>query len=303
MVLFDVSKIISIDLESYFNDYAEFVSQHNQTLVEYFSKETTFPKFEFDKLDELINRTFEIKRSLSLHKSRLSSYFCFEILDSVETVDSALQLINNYSRWLRSSFVKGRFKDSIEVDFILKQNQTLEQLSSEIGFTNSEEGFINLSQRNHIKETDYNLDGGLLFTFGYQTDQSIAVSTVVDNLFGKNVLGKDISKKLQIKDNDLVCLSPEATFDQTCDILTKLLKNGNPEFPTQGFDKATISNKNSLSNMLPVFLRQLYATVDRDDTIASFRIVDIRTDGDALKIEIEFYSHLSYEVKQTVDGN
>lgn len=303
-MLSDISKILNFDLKKFFESYVDFIDSYNQELIKYYTLEGEYPKEGFDTLDSLLLDCVSIYEKINNFRDSLEDYYSFVILDKFEDCYHSLEIINNYSKWLRTSFVKGRFKDTVEVDFILKQNQTLESLSSIIGFEDREKGALELSLRNHIRETDYTTDGGLIFKFSYQNQESLYLNTVVDILTGENILGKDINKFLTFKDNDLLTLSPKETFIQTCSILCGLLKNNNPEFPIQGFDKSSLSNKNVLNNTLPTFIRQFYSTVGRDDTIASFELVNISTEGDALKIEIKFKSLLvDTTEKLVVNGN
>lgn len=303
-MLSDISKILNFDLKGFFERYLDFINNDNQELVNYYTLESEYPKESFDKLDRLFSDCRTIYEKIKIFRNNLENYYGFLVFDQVEDCYHTLNIIENYNKWFRTSFLKGRFKSTVEVDFVLKKNQTLENLSEEIGFEDRERGALELSIRNHIKETDYALDGGLVFKFSYQNDESLYLNTVVDVLTGENVLGKDIDKKFIFRENDLLTLSPKETFVQTCSILCGLLKNNNPEFPTQGFDKRTLSNKNVLNSTLPTFIRQLYSTVGRDDTIASFEIINIKIEGDCLRIEIEFKSLLEGRVtKQTINGN
>ena len=81
------------------------------------------------------------------------------------------------------------------------------------------------------------------------------------------------------------------------------MKNDNPEIPSQGLDKSLISNKNVVLNMMPTFIRQLYATIGSDDTISTLNIVSIDNEGDKVSIEVQLISQLGNEVKQTINGN
>ena len=67
--------------------------------------------------------------------------------------------------------------------------------------------------------------------------------------------------------------------------------------------KSLISNKNVVLNMMPTFIRQLYATIGSDDTISTFNIVSIDNEGDRVSIEVQLISQLGNEVKQTINGN
>lgn len=303
-MLSDVSNILNFDLQDFFQRYIDFINSSDSELINYYMSEGDYPKESFDTLDSLLSDCTTVYEKLKYSRNRLQDYYSFLVIDQFEDCYHTLNIINNYSKWLGTSFVNGRFKNTVEVDFVLKQNQTLESLSENLGFDDREKGFLELSIRNHIKEIDYTTKGGLVFKYSYQNEGSISLNTVVDILTGENILGKDIDKKLTFKDNDLLSLSPKETFNQTCSILCGLLKNSNPEFPTQGFDKSSLSNKNVLNTTLPIFIRQLYSTVGKDDTISSFKISSIDISGDALKIEIEFKSLLTdTTTKQTVNGN
>ena len=55
---------------------------------------------------------------------------------------------------------------------------------------------------------------------------------------------------------------------------------------------------------MSTFIRQMFSTVKKDDTIASFAISDLAEDGDCLKIEVQYKSYLDSEpVKQVIYGN
>lgn len=297
------SNIIGIDIKSFLNDCLNFIESYNQTLIDYYESGTDFPKTAFDTLDSLSRTLQDITHKISINRNQLTLLSDFEVVDSLENFKSFFLTIENYSRWLKSSLVSGKFKNDVEIKYCLRQNQTLESLSREIGWTDDEQGFLDLSLRNAIKETDYDLNKSLIFNFSYQGSKAFVLNSVVDEMVGERILGKDIQKKLQIFDNDLLTLAPEMTFQQSCEILTRLIKNSNPEFPLQGFDKSAISNKNIISNRLPTFIRQLYSVVGSDDTIAQFQVVNTSLEGDCLKIDIEYKSHLNSTSRQTVYGN
>lgn len=298
-----ISDILGIDIRQYLQDCVNYINQYNSILINYVSNGTQYPRTAYILLDELISRYEEIFKRIRFRRDRLQGLHMFEIIDQVENIRSVLRSFDNYSRWMKSSFVKGRFTDSAEIIYVLKQNQTIENVSLSAGYGNGEDGFLDLTYKNKIRERDYDLNGGLTFRFSYQNEQRIQLDTIVDNMTGDNLLGKDIKRKIQLMDDDLLYLSPQDTFVQTCEILTALTKNSNPEFPVQGFNKESLTNRNGLNNMLPIFVRQMYSIVSSDDTITSFSIKNVSVENDALRIEMEFHSHLSTEVKQVIYGD
>lgn len=295
---------LGFDVKQFFQNCFTLLQDYQPKLVTYYTKEGTFPKEAFQLLDKLEAQVPVIYNKLRVNRENFDNYSDFLVFDQIEDFVSIFKTIENYSKWYKSSTIKGRFKQTTEVNFILRQNQTLESFSSEVGWNNREKGALDLALRNQIKETDYDLSGGMVFRFAYQNDKKIELQTVVDEMTGENLLGKDIQSTLEFKNDDLVYLTPADTFLQTCEILTNLMKNSNPEFPDEGFDKSAISNKNIMRVRMSTFIRQMFATVKRDDTIASFSISDVSIDGDALSIEVQYKSYLGGEpVKKAVYGN
>ena len=295
---------INFDVRGFFENSLILLQDYQSRLVSYYTNDGDFPKDAFDLLDRLESEVKQIYSKVKVSRSALDKFSDFVVFDQIEDFASTFRVIENYSRWLRSSTIKGRYKRETEIDFILRQNQTLEELSDEIGWDSREKGFLDLTTRNQIKETDYDLSGGLVFKFSYQNEKNFQLVTVVDEMTGENILGKDVARQLRFEEDDLLALSPADTFFQTCEILTGLFKNSNPEFSDDGFDKSAISNRNIMRIRLSTFIRQMYATVSKDDTIASFAISDVREESDCLKIEMQYRSYLSTDpVKTFVYGN
>lgn len=303
--MINVQNIINIDVKSYFNDFISFVSQYQQSIIDYYTTESSYPKKAFDNLQELLVIKNKVYEEISSHRNLLNEFKYFEIVDALEDSFAVLDTFQNYSRWLRSSMVNGKFKESTEVNIILRQNQTLEHLSGELGFSNQDEGALQIALRNNIKEIDYSYDNkNLVFNFGYQNQTSLYLNSIVDNLTGENILGKDLQKKLEFSVDDLRVLSPNETFQQACDIILNLRKRDNPEFPQMGFDKTLLVNRNVVGSTLPSFVRQLYSIASSDDSIASFQVSKMDLNSDALTVEIIFKSWIGNEIKQyTNNGN
>ena len=295
-----VSNIISFNLQLFFEDYLTFVTQHKSLISNYYTKGTSYPKTSFDLLYSLKSRAKLILEKISIKRDYLENYSDFEVVDQIQDVIHCLEIIDNYSRWLKSSLFKGKFKQNAEIDVILKQGQTLESFANEVGYINRDEGSIDIALRNKLRETDLSLEGGVKFRFSYANENGLVLSSIVDNLNGDNILGKDLNKKISIVNNDLDILSSSDTFYQTCEILISLLKNDNPEFPSDGFDKSMLVNRNTINSMLPSYIRQLYNIIKKDDSIVNFNISNVFVEKDILRVEVIFRSWLNNEVKQVI---
>lgn len=298
-----VSNIVKINLQKFFEDYVMFITQGKQYITDYYIKNTTYPKSSFDALYSLKKESRIILDKISSNRDYLINFSDFEVVDQLETVIHCLEIIDNYSRWMRSSLFNGKFKQSAEIDVILKQHQTLESFATEAGYVDKDQGAIDIALRNNLKEIHTTLDGGVIFRFNYYDNNKLLLNSVIDNLNGDNLLGKDIKKKITFGVDDILTLEPSDTFAQSCEILISLLKGDNPEFPYVGFDKSTLINKSTINTMLPSYIRQLYSMVFQDDSISNFNVSNIYMNNDRLNIDIIFKSWLNNEVKQIVNGN
>lgn len=310
-VLLQIYITISMVLKSFierarqfFEDFGKFMQKEHSSIVDYYTQGTEFPKNGFDCLDLLIASSEEIKQKIRDLRNSFNSLYFFEVVDRFEICCGMLDFISNYSKWYQSTSIKGRYQSTSQVISVLKQNETLESLSTRVGYSDKEEGFLDIALRNHIKEEDYNLEGGLVMkTSASINNGSLVLNTVVDELVGESVLGRDLQQKLSFSEDDLTCLPPQETFEQTIRLICKLFKGNNPEFPSSGLDKSFLSNKNGLCIMLPTVMRQLNEIVSTEDTIRNFTIKSIDNSGDMMKIDLEFESVLSNQISQTIDGN
>jgi len=301
----DSSDLLNFDTDAFFGRFDSLVNTENQSLVDYYTSEGEYPKDAEDLIRELENDVDELQKKTITTRESVNNYFAFMVNDWIEACKSGLESLKNYGRWLHSSFVDGVGKSWVETTLIQAQNQSLEKFSDMLGFLDRNQGAIDIAMRNNLREEDYTNDGGAIMSYSFQNDNvTMILETIIDYLVGENVLGKDIASKLLFVDNDLDFLKPRDTFAQTVNVLCGLMKNANPEFPLDGFDKSTLLNQNMLNNRLPTFIRQLYETVGRDDSIASFNILNINTSGEALSIEMEFISHLRGETQKfVIHGN
>lgn len=263
-----------------------------------------YPKEAFVALSEAESAVKYALQEVSNSPKQTQSVF--EQVDALESCLSDIRTLRNAVRWLKSSIDKeGKVGSEAELEMHLKQNQTLESLSKDLGFADADGNALKIGLRNRIKETDYDIEGGRSLNVAPANNNNLKPNSVVDIMVGENVLGKDLQRKLTFADDDLAVLSPKDTFVQTCEIFTGLTKNCNPEFPDDGFDKTTICNKNLMNSRLSTFLRQMSAVVGRDDTIANFSLANVEMEGDVVRVDMEFESNLKNgeTIRGSVYGN
>lgn len=285
------------------NKFISFIENDEPIIYSYYCDNRNYPRESFLALDALYKEIKDTITEIKSNRNTLNNFKYFEFLDYLEDCLLCLENINNYSRWLRSSIIKGRSKNEAEIDFVLEQNQSISSFSRKLGYENGDIGELDIQLRNKLKETSYNLDGGLRLKYNFIDSNKIQVNTVVDSLNNDTILGKDIDKSFLIVNEDLSTVTKTDCFKQSIEILLTMKRNDNPEHPKYGLDKNIISNKNYISQIIPSISRQLYELISTDDTIDSFVIKNIEQRDDKLCLLIEVKAIENFVYKTAIYGN
>jgi hypothetical protein len=206
------------------------------------------------------------------------------MLELIEGLKIDVDTVLNLPKWLRSTIEKARFKPLSE-NITLKQNQTLEGLTRDIGDSNWRENWFNLAINNNLQEEDYTSEGGNLLSVTLVTGQVLQLDSVVDTINEDTILGKDLDKKLSFEDNDLKVLNSKDTFYQSVLIASSLRKGQNSSLPELGLPREVFGiNKNILN--YPSIIRRITESMKTDDTIKTINIEDISLEQDGVKITL-----------------
>ena len=292
-----IEKLLGYDIENFFNIYDVFVSNHLPSLKYFYKTDDAnyLPFDSFKVLENLLEESKFIYNKINNHKNILNNSVYFEIINNFEEIYSKLLTWNNLGVWMHSE--KDIYRDmTSRIPYQLSKNETIEQMSSEVGYANRDEGFVDITWENRTKETDWDLHGGNRLYYRYTDtyrEMEYDIITLVGTLFGEKVYGLDIDQNFIFEDNDLKTLMYRDTFIQTCNILINLRLNDNPEFPNDGIDKRMLSNRQDTFMSMPILKRNMIDYIGRDDTIRNFVIRDVNFEGDAIFMKVEFYSQLN----------
>lgn len=294
-------EVSNYNLSQYITDFVAFVKEDQQRIADYYNFDSnSVPTSSFLKLDSLKKERDKVQILIQENKSRFIRSDFWELVENLDDISIKLDTISNYSKYYKSSISKSGSSNNVEMTYILRQNQTLESLSNEIGYSNPDDDWVNLSISNNMREEDYDLQGGHIFKFTFQNDYRIQLKSVIDNITVDNLYGKDLDKKLSFVDNDLNTLSPKDTIYQAVNILIGLIKGDVPEFPNDGIDKQLISKLNKSFNVFPSLFRQIYNVFSKDDTIKAITLNDIKIIEDSVRMEIQIETRLSELITQHI---
>lgn len=280
---------------AFFKSFDDFLSNDYKNIISYYSGNiTNLDNNSFKKLNTLKEGIQQLFSVFSLNKNTFIEYKWWILIEQIEKIDNLLMMIDNTSKWLRSTISRGNFNPNPEVQIPFNQGQTLESISREtLGSTNWSNTWVDLALKNDLREEDYTSQAGFLIKANFNFAlNSFVITAIVDNPVGERVLGIDLDKKLQFVDNDFKILPPRETFAQTIQILIYLRKGDNPEFPDQGIEPKLIVGSNVSALNYPILFRQLTQIFRTDDTVKSFSINSINRDQDAVFIEFQVESQL-----------
>jgi hypothetical protein len=143
--------------------------------------------------------------------------------------------------------------------------------------------------RNDLTELSYDTLGGKILKLPMNFS-AYYLDSVIDNLSGEKLYGKDIQKKFKFENNDIKILSYTETFVQAIRIMISIRIGTVPEFPTLGYQQELVVGSNLAAYNLPILTRQLKGVFKTDDTVTLFEIKKIERKDDAVSLNFVIQS-------------
>lgn len=298
-ILDKFTNITNYDLHQYFVDYSNFLAYDLQSLVAYYKGNSSLGKTAFMELDRLLGETNKIELIISSLNSSLSMTTEFwDLIDNLSLIKTKLETTYNLAKWMRSSYVFG-YENQSRYKYILKQRQTLENLSLELGSFDPNQDWVELAVSNSLTETAYTKQGGNVLDVRKTDNRLLNATTVVDVMIDDNILGKDLPQKIVITDEDILALGTTDTMEQSADICLQVTKGSVPEFSSLGILKELVgSNLNSLR--MSSLQREVMNNFRTDDSFKSVEMTDNGVEQDIAWYDFKIVSRLNNEINKTL---
>lgn len=282
-------KITGVDVYQFLSDFTDFITNNVDEIYSFYNGRLSYhPSTSLLILNSLKERVNILIALFHANKKAFQNIAFWDILYQVEEVKEKLKTVSNISKYLRSSIINESYqKGTQKQDFMLSQEQTLENVSSDILKSNNKDNdWAEIATQNDLREEDYGLNGNIILKISYKNPGTInRIESVIDNIVGEKIYGRDFQKILEFEENDLKILGYKETLNQSVDTLMNLKKRDNPEFNDHG--RSSIIGNSFLAISYPILFRQLMSVFATDDTIFSFMIVDIKRVGDSISIILE----------------
>ncbi|MBC7948987.1 MAG: hypothetical protein H7Y42_13970 [Chitinophagaceae bacterium] len=283
-------RITGRDISRYFVNALNFFNSDYNTIVKYYSGAldniSSTPFSNFDALEEENKQVFAVFQQNSRQFNNLKWWL---LVEQMEEIDNRLKTLRNINKWSRSSLTKVGYDPNIQAEYVLKQNQTIENVSKDLMQSDKpNDDWADIAIQNVLEEEDYTTEGGndlkLRFNRGVR---NLRINCVVDVINDKSIYGKDLNRRIQFDsdENDLEVLGYDDTIRQAVEILSNLRKNDNPDNPNAGLQSTLVAGSNRAMFNAPVIIRQFNQTFAGDDTLKNFNINGLGLDQDNLTID------------------
>lgn len=293
-ILIEFKAITSRNVESFFRNSLLFFSQDYDIVTRYYEgKIETIDSKIFDRFVSLKRECAEVFETIHSYSHQLNNIKWWLLIEHVEDIDSRLQSLDNIAKWCRSSATRTTYSAHVNIQYTLKQNQTLERASSDIALSTDQDGWVDIAIDNALREEDYSSEGGVDLQLKLRgSNQNSQINSVVAIMQGKSVYGIDIDKLITFVYDDIKVLSYDETVSQSVSILSSLKRNDNPDKPNQGVQSAIVVGGSKASLNFPIINRQIIETFNTDDSLKNFTINKIEVERDNLLIDYQVETRL-----------
>lgn len=298
------SSVLRYNVGTYINLYSIFVSDYQKRIENYYKSLEDLPDVDaFDFMFSMIKEANKIDDLIKMNKNTFNKINHWEFVEFLDEIRCNLDTVQNTSKWVGSNRSKNNWRTiSIQSNYMLNQNQTLEKVVENNFGGDSQNDWIDLSMRNNLLEQDYSVDGGNLLEISKSLSSFplLNIKTVVDSLVGERLYGLDVSKKITFENQDLKVENYNDTLKQSVLILSGIKRGDVPEFPYFGVDANLGIGSNVGQLIFSSIVRQLTTVFASDDTITDFNVIDIYYEETNLVIEYAVDTFYNKSIKSKV---
>lgn len=277
-------KITGYNIREFFDSCKIFFSDDFDNISNYYLGGSMFGE-SFGRLEGLLKECEKIESLFFKYKNQLNETEMFDLLDAFGEICVKLNTTKNLSRWLRSSNV-GKYNQSFFVERSLRDNENFEDVSESLGSSDSQNDWMEIAVSNGIIEEDYTRNSSPIFNVKLNQTINFQIENLVDNLVGKNILGKDIDVNFRFEDNDVAIVKYNDAVMQTINTIVSTLKGDIPEFKNDGVSNEFIGT-NVVSIQYPTLFRNLSEMFLKDGRFKEVSLLGLDRVDDSVFMRIK----------------
>ena len=277
-------RITGYNLQSFFERFSNFIFVHSGNIINYYDG-GSLNNTSFNDLEYLLKESKKISPLFEQYGQNFTYLGYWELLDQFTEIQSSLYTFENMGKWMRSSRLN-RFDSGVKVDRKIRQGETIELIAEESGYNNPQEDWTTIATDNQLIEEEYTPDGGKIISITFRNNANFDVANIIDSLIGKNILGKDISKRINFVGNDLETVEFERAVEQTLTTILGTIKGSIPEFKEDGvYSEMVGTNTNTIQ--YPSIFRSLLSMFQKDGRWTEINLIDLKREEDNVFMKLE----------------
>lgn len=275
------------NIQTYVLDYKNFMANDYSKIVNYYAGQTEDLSATASKaLRDITNESQKLEDVL-INITEFDRLDDWELVYFIDTIRCKIKTINKISKFLRSAKYEGFNESTLNIDHTFADNETPEMVAA-LESDDPDNAWVDILRKNHVLETDYTSGvGGWTIMLGRDSLTNYSLNSVVDNLQGDNVYGKDIDINMVYEDDDLKVLAPRETLRQSVYVLSQLRQGDIPEFVEMGLSENMVIGGNIGVLNVPFIVRQMTETFKTDDTLTQLQVKKVETIEASLYIEFD----------------
>ena len=293
----EFQSVTKFNLVKYFEDYSDFMSKDFAYLSSYYAGAISSVDVKiltnFNNLKSsgkiLLQQFINFSSKLSNCGFCELQQYCQDLYDTLERIEK----LPKYNRVAKS--VRG-YQPYVQVDGEIGGMKTVEDLASEMDSSGVSE--LSLILENDLSEDDWEIDKLSYIQSQVNNQTDVVVDTILEEPIGKMVYGRDMNRKITIKDNDIDVVKYENNVEQKCDILLTLNRGDIPEIPSLGKNIQFGKNNNNYS--YAELVKDLRSVFMQDPLFESINVESVDDIEGDLNVKCAIKTKYSYKTVKSI---
>lgn len=296
-IVSDFEQTTRFGLLDFFEQYRDFMQDGFPAISAYYSGETSKLDAEHTKTFESLKKQGKVLMNQFINFSnRLGNCGFWELQTYCQDLLDTLEKIDKLPKYYRTSKTVRGYQPYVQATGLIGGKKTLEDLADEINSDGVSE--ISLIIDNDLQEKDWEIDELSTVTAFVNNETDVVVDTILETPVGDNVYGRDIKRKITLKDNDLVLVEYKRNVDQKVDILLELERGDIPEKPN--FGKARLQGTAIGTYNYAELIKDLQDVFNQDALFDNIEVQDVTFSQGSLIVRCNVNTVYGYSTTKSV---
>lgn len=300
-VIIEFQNITKYPILDFLERYRNFMLNDYEKIQKYFGGQTeSIDNACLSELTYLTTQCREIQTVFKNFANKFSACSYWELMDFMDDLNSTIEKINKLPKFMRTSLSRRGYTPSVQMRTTVGGERTVEDIANAVnGINQDNTSWVDIMLGNDLNEADWSIDKLKGLDIFVNNVNKVVVTTILDQPIGDRIYGRDIKRKIQFKDNDLVLVEYRENVEQKCVILLEMNQGDVPE--NKLFGKNVFFLNNSIKSMsYSQIAEDIRATFMQNDLFEEITLKDISFNQGSLTMTFDIKTKYDYETEKTI---